>query len=455
MKPKVLVTRRLFDEVVVRLSEHFEVDYHDDDDALSAMELTARLADKNGVMLVLTDKLDAQILAGAPHLKVACNVAVGYNNIDVPACTARGVMATNTPGVLNDTTADMVWALLMASARRVVAADKWTRDGQWQAWRFLDKWLGQDVHHATVGILGMGRIGQAIAKRARGFDMRVIYHNRTPQPDVKDATWVEKDVLFAEADFVVVMVPYSPATHHLIGTAELAQMKPTAHLINVARGGVVDDVALIAALKNRQISGAGLDVFEGEPALNPNFFELDNVTLTPHIGSSTRATRMAMAMCAADNLIAALSGQTPPNLLNPETIKDSPVGADVTPSRRAILLFGHGAKNPEWAAPFVAIRGAILARDSSALVESGFLELMRPTFAEAVDRLVAQGAGEITVVPIFMAAGSHINKDLPLLAAAAMDQHQGVEIKLAPPVGAETSVLNAMADYAMTVKAAG
>ena len=321
MKPKVLVTRRLFDEVAVRLGEHFEVDYHDDDDALSAEELTARLADKVGVMLVLTDKLDAQILAGAPQLKVACNVAVGYNNIDVPACTARSVMATNTPGVLNETTADMVWALLMASARRVVAADKWTRDGQWQAWRFLDKWLGQDVHHATLGILGMGRIGQAIARRAQGFEMRVIYHNRSPQTETAGASYVDKATLFNQSDFLVVMVPYSPATHHLLGAAELAQMKPTAHLVNVARGGVVDDVALIAALKNRQISGAGLDVFEGEPELNPGFFALDNVTLTPHIGSSTRATRMAMAMCAADNLIAALSGQRPQHLLNPEVLK--------------------------------------------------------------------------------------------------------------------------------------
>ena len=317
---KILITRRLFDEVAVRLGEHFEVDYHDGDDALSAQELTARLADKVGVMLVLTDKINAQILAGAPQLKVACIVAVGYNNIDVSACTARGVMATNTPGVLNETTADMVWALLMASARRVVAADKWTRDGQWQAWRFLDNWLGQDVHHATLGILGMGRIGQAIARRAQGFEMRVIYHNRSPQTETAGASYVNKATLLSQSDFLVVMVPYSPATHHLLGAAELAQMKPTAHLVNVARGGVVDDVALIAALKNRQIGGAGLDVFEGEPALNPGFFALDNVTLTPHIGSSTRATRMAMAMCAADNLIAALSGQRPPNLLNPEVL---------------------------------------------------------------------------------------------------------------------------------------
>ena len=320
MMQKVLVTRRLFPEVITRLSQHFEVDYHDDDQALPSPALAARLSDKVGMMLVLTDKLDATVLATAPSLKVAANVAVGYNNIDLAACSAARVMATNTPGVLNETTADMVWTLLMASARRVVAADKWTRAGGWQSWKFLDPWLGQDVHGSTLGILGMGRIGQAVARRAQGFDMRVIYHNRTPQTAAAGATWVDKSTLLAESDFIVLMVPYSPSTHHLIGANELAQMKPTAHLVNVARGGVVDDAALIEALKAHRIGGAGLDVFEGEPALNPGFFELDNVTLTPHIGSSSRATRMAMAMCAADNLIAALSGKTPPNLLNPDAV---------------------------------------------------------------------------------------------------------------------------------------
>ncbi|MBK9521818.1 MAG: D-glycerate dehydrogenase [Rhodocyclaceae bacterium] len=318
---KVLVTRRLFPEVIARLAGNFEVDYHDDDQALTPSELAVRLSDKAGMMLVLTDRLDASVLAAAPALKVAANVAVGYNNIDLAACSAAGVMATNTPGVLNETTADMVWTLMMASARRVVAADKWTRTGGWQSWKFLDPWLGQDVHGATLGIVGMGRIGQAVARRAQGFDMRVIYHNRTPQTETGGATWVEKNTLLAESDFIVLMVPYSTATHHLIGAAELALMKPTAHLVNVARGGVVDDAALIEALKARRIGGAGLDVFEGEPALNPGFFELDNVTLTPHIGSSSRATRMAMATCAADNLIAALTGHTPPNLLNPDAVR--------------------------------------------------------------------------------------------------------------------------------------
>lgn len=321
MKARILVTRKLFPEVIARLEEFAEVDYHDADEALEKSALATRLAGKDGMLAVLTDRIDAEILAAAPSLRAVCNVAVGYNNIDLPACTAARVMVTNTPGVLNETTADMVWALMLSSSRRVVAADQWTRGGQWQGWKFHDPWLGQDVHDATLGIFGMGRIGQAVARRAQGFNMQVNYHNRTPLEDVANACWVERNELLATSDFLVLMVPYSPATHYLIGAAELACMKPTAHLINVARGGVVDDVALIAALRERRIGGAGLDVFEGEPALNPGFFALDNVTLTPHIGSSTRATRLAMAMCAADNLIAVLTGREPPNLLNPEVMK--------------------------------------------------------------------------------------------------------------------------------------
>jgi lactate dehydrogenase-like 2-hydroxyacid dehydrogenase len=204
------------------------------------------------------------------------------------------------------------------------AAERWLRNGEWKGWQFI-QWLGSDVHHATLGILGMGRIGQTVARRALGFDMKVIYHNRTPlsaeQAAAIRATWVDKETLLRESDFLVLLLPYSPATHHTIGAAELALMKPTAHLINVARGGIVDDEALISALRQRRLSGAGLDVFEGEPKLNPGFLDLDNVALTPHIGSSSRATRMAMAMTAADNLIAALAGQRPPNLLNPDAWK--------------------------------------------------------------------------------------------------------------------------------------
>ena len=228
---------------------------------------------------------------------------------------------------MDDTTADTAWSLILSSGRRVVGADRWVREGQWKGWKFQDAWLGQDIHHATLGILGMGRIGQAVARRALGFDMQVIYHNRSrldaEQEKACNAQWVSKEDLLRQSDFLVALVPYSAQTHHAIGAAELAQMKPSAHLINIARGGVVDDQALIEALKAKRIAGAGLDVFENEPALNPGFLGLDNVTLTPHIGSSTRQTRLAMAMLAADNLMAALSGQRPPSLINPEVFRPS------------------------------------------------------------------------------------------------------------------------------------
>ena len=323
MKPKILVAREVFPEVLERLRQHFEVDDNQADTVLGVEGLKARLADKVGALTAATDPLTAEVIGAAPGLKAICNFAVGFNNIDLAACTRAGVMATNTPGVLDDTTADLAWALLMATARRLPAAERWLRNGEWKGWQFI-QWLGSDIHHATLGILGMGRIGQTVARRALGFDMKVVYHNRTPLPADQAAairaTWVEKETLLREADFLVLLLPYSPATHHCIGAAELALMKPSAHLINVARGGIVDDQALISVLREGRLAGAGLDVFEGEPKLNPGFFELDNVALTPHIGSSSAATRMAMAMTAADNLIAALSGQRPPNLLNPEVI---------------------------------------------------------------------------------------------------------------------------------------
>jgi len=324
MKAKILVAREVFPEVLERLRQHFEVDDNQADVVLGVEGLKQRLADKAGALTAATDPVTAEVIAAAPQLKAVCNFAVGYNNIDLAACNRAGVMATNTPGVLDDTTADLAWALLMATARRLPAAERWLRNGEWKGWQFI-QWLGSDVHHATLGIFGMGRIGQTVARRALGFDMKVIYHNRTPlaadQEAAIRASWVDKQTLLREADFLVLLLPYSPATHHTIGAAELALMKPTAHLINVARGGIVDDEALISALRQRRLSGAGLDVFEGEPKFNPGYLELDNVALTPHIGSSSRATRMAMAMTAADNLIAALSGQRPPNLLNPEAFK--------------------------------------------------------------------------------------------------------------------------------------
>ena len=323
-KPRVLVTREVFDETLGFLREQCEVDANQDDIALTPEALAARAADKDAIVCSLTDRIDAALLAAAPRLKVVANIAVGYNNIDVPACTARGILATNTPGVLDDSTADLAWTLMLGAARRVTEVERYIRQGEWKGWR-LKQWLGTDVHHSTLGIVGMGRIGQAIARRAAGFDMQVLYHNRTRVSDAIErdlrASRVSFDELLRRSDFVVLQVPYSAETHHLIGAAELAKMKSTAVLINSTRGGVVDDVALIDALKNGTIRAAGLDVFENEPSLNPGFLELDNVVLTPHIGSSTEATRRAMAMTAAKNAVAALTGRVPPNLVNPEARK--------------------------------------------------------------------------------------------------------------------------------------
>ena len=321
MKPKVLVTREVFDETLDYLAQHCEIDSNQQDVPLTAAALAQRLADKDGLMCCLTDRIDSALVGAAPRLKVVANIAVGYNNIDIAACTARAVMATNTPGVLDDSTADLAWALMLATARRLTEVESYIRGGEWTGWR-LKQWLGIDVHHATLGIVGMGRIGQAIAKRASGFEMRVIYHNRKPvAKDIEarlNARYVGMPDLLAQSDFVILQVPYSPETHHLIGAAELQSMKPTAILVNSTRGGVVDDAALIAALKAGTIRGAGLDVFENEPKLDPGFLDLRNVVLAPHIGSSTEATRRAMAMTAAKNLVAALNGEQPPNLLNPE-----------------------------------------------------------------------------------------------------------------------------------------
>ena len=325
-KPRVLVTREVFDETLDYLRQHCEVQDNQGDKVFAPAALAAAVANCDGLMCCLTDRVDATLLAAAPELKVVANIAVGYNNIDVPACTARGVMATNTPGVLDDSTADLAWTLMLGTARRITEVERRVRAGEWTGWQ-LKQWLGVDVHHATLGIIGMGRIGQAIARRAIGFDMKVIYHNRkriTPELERKaNAAYVSFDELLAQADFVVLQMPYSADTHHLIGKTQLAKMKRSAILINSTRGGVVDDAALIAALRDGTIRGAGLDVYENEPKLNPEFLKLDNVVLAPHVGSSTEATRKAMAMLAAQNLVAALQGDTPPNLLNPEACRSA------------------------------------------------------------------------------------------------------------------------------------
>jgi glyoxylate/hydroxypyruvate/2-ketogluconate reductase len=319
MKPKVVVTREVFDDSIACLAQHCEVLDNQADVPYTPDALAAKLAGCEGLMCALTDKVDAALLARCPNLKAVANIAVGYNNIDVPACTARGIKVTNTPGVLDDSTADLAFALILATARRVTEVEAYIRKGEWTGWK-LKQWLGVDVHHATLGIAGMGRIGQAIAKRAAGFDMKVIYHNRQRvAPGIEqraNATYVSMDELLAQSDFLVLQMPYTPQTHHLIGAKELAKMKPGAILINSTRGGVVDDKALIEALKNGVIRAAGLDVFEGEPKLDAGFLDLKNVVLVPHIGSSTESTRRAMAMTAAKNLVAALTGQVPPNWVN-------------------------------------------------------------------------------------------------------------------------------------------
>lgn len=323
MKPKVLVTRDVFDEAIDVLSRHFDVTTNTADTPFTPDGLARALADKQGALTTLTDRIDAALLTRTPNLKAVCNIAVGYNNFDLPALSARGVLATNTPGVLDAATADFTWALILATARRVTEAEAWLRTGEWKGWA-LKQFLGVDVHGATLGIVGMGRIGQAVARRALGFDMPVMYYNRQRlSPEVErahNATYASLDDVLTRADIVTLHVPYSPATHHLIGAEQLARMKPTTILINAARGGVVDDTALASALKTGRIAAAGLDVYENEPALDPEFLTLKNVVLAPHIASSTESTRRKMAMMAAENLVAALTTGRPPNLLNPDAV---------------------------------------------------------------------------------------------------------------------------------------
>ena len=317
----VLVARAAFPDIVDRLREHFEVDDNPEDRVLSKTELIARLQGKAGIFATGSERIDAEVLAACPQLRAVCNMAVGYNNIDVPVCRTRGIVVTNTPDVLTETTADFGFALMMAAARRMAESEHSLRRGEWTKWSY-DQFTGPDVHGATLGILGMGRIGQAIARRgALGFGMPVIYHNRSPlAPAIEqalNARYVDKTTLLREADHLVLVVPYSAASHHAIGAAELALMKPTATLTNIARGGVVDDAALAQALKEYRIAAAGLDVFEGEPKVHPGLLAVPNVVLTPHIASASVATRRAMASLAVDNLIAALG--CGPNAGHPPT----------------------------------------------------------------------------------------------------------------------------------------
>jgi gluconate 2-dehydrogenase len=324
-KPKILVARAIFPEALAKLEESFDVRSNQEDRIFSPEELQKELSGVVGALVAGSERIDANALAHAKDLKIVANISVGYNNFDVPAITAAGVMATNTPDVLTDTTADFGFALLMATARRITESEHWVRAGHWDKWSIVNNPLGMDLHHSTVGIIGMGRIGQGIAKRALGFGMNVIYHNRSHLSDADEkacgAKYVSKEELLRTADHVVLVLPYSAESHHTIGAKEIALMKPTATLINIARGGIVDDAALAQALKENRIFAAGLDVFEGEPKVHPELLKLSNVVLAPHIASATEKTRRAMVDLAVDNLRAALDGKKPPSLINAEVYK--------------------------------------------------------------------------------------------------------------------------------------
>ena len=328
-KLKVWVSRPLFPEVLARLADHFDVDAEAVERRHSPEELKRKLAGVDAALVGLSDRVDAHVLEGNTRLKVVANLGVGYNNLDLAALTRAGVLASNTPDVLTESVADYAWALMLAAGRRVGAAERWLRAGQWPGSHMrFDDWLGVDLHGCTLGILGMGRIGQGIARRAFGFDMRVLYHNRSrlPEPVEREchATLVGKDELLRQSDFLVLVLPFTPENRHAIGAPELAGMKPTAVLVNIARGGIVDDAALAAALREGRLAAAGLDVFEGEPEVHPDLLALDNVVLSPHIASASAETRRAMANLAADNAIAAMglgeAAGRPPTALNPEVL---------------------------------------------------------------------------------------------------------------------------------------
>ena len=323
MPPKILITRTLPEEALVLAQARATVDLYRGPQPLPKAELISRLRDRAGLVCLITETIDAEVLS-APALKVVANVAVGYNNIDVAAATARGIVVTNTPDVLTETTADFAWALLMATARRVVEGNQYVRAGKFTQWEWELLW-GTDVHGKTLGILGFGRIGKAMARRARGFGMRVLYHDTVRADAAAErelgATYVDKATLLKESDFVTLHALLSPETRHLIGAAELRQMKRTAYLINASRGPCVNEADLAQALKEGRIAGAGLDVYEEEPKVQPGLLSLPNVVLAPHIASASRETRVGMATLAVENCLAVLEGKTPPTPVNPEVLR--------------------------------------------------------------------------------------------------------------------------------------
>jgi gluconate 2-dehydrogenase len=326
-KPRVWISRPTFPGVIARLEPHFEVTAEPEEMAFSRSELAARLAGQDAAIVGLKERIGAAEIAGAERLRIVANLSVGYDNLDLDALSAAGIAVSNTADVLNESVADYAWALMLGAARRMSAAERWLRAGHWHATEFK-AWLGTDVRGRTLGILGMGRIGQAIARRAVGFGMPVLYHNRSPLPEADEracnARYVDKQQLLRESDFLMLVLPLTAQTRHAIGAPELALMKPTAILLNLARGGIVDDAALAAALRERRLAGAGLDVFEGEPAVHPGLLALDNVVLSPHIASATTDTRRAMTSVAVDNVLAMFGygphPGRPPNILNPNVL---------------------------------------------------------------------------------------------------------------------------------------
>ena len=321
--PAILISRMLPDGAVQLARSRARVDIHDGRAPLPTPELMARLKGRQGLICLITDQIDDELLGGCPELRVVANIAVGFNNIDVEAATRRGVVVTNTPDVLTETTADFAWALLMATARRIVEADQYVRQGRFKLWEYMVL-LGGDVHGKTLGIIGFGRIGRAVAQRALGFGIRVLYQDAVPADAATErglnATRADLPTLLRESDFVSVHTPLVPETRHLIGADALKAMKKTAYLINASRGPVVDEPALVEALRDGWIAGAGLDVFEEEPAVHPGLLGLPNVVLAPHIASASHDTRLKMATLAVDNCLAVLEGKRPPTPVNPEVL---------------------------------------------------------------------------------------------------------------------------------------
>jgi glyoxylate reductase len=324
-KAKVFSTHPLFDEARVILNADCDVEYWAKPERPTRQEIASRIKDKDGLVCLLTDRINEDLLRAAPKLRIVANVAVGYDNLDVPACAKRGVIATNTPGVLDETTADFAWTLLMAVARRLVEGDTYARNGSWKGWN-LDQMCGTDVWGKTLGIIGFGRIGRAVARRAAGFKMRILYNATKPAPiEIEKelgAEFRDLNLLLAESDFVTLHVPLNSETSGLLDVPKFFRMKPTAFVINTARGPVIDEAALVHALEAGKIAGAGLDVFEQEPFIHPGL-KRSNVVMAPHMGSASVETRSKMAAMAAHNVAALFSGQRPPNMLNPDVFEKS------------------------------------------------------------------------------------------------------------------------------------